>query len=124
MARRRSAGPLRDKGNREITFFAPAAAVSLGRSRNCPGNRIGAASYFGSISRRRSVGPGFFLARKLLGPSGEARAALGLSLLGLYLSSFVIFALHALRLRILGVTPRSALPLLACHFRDLTGVQA
>jgi len=69
-----------------------------------------------------SVGPGFFLARKLpWSPPEKLCAALGLSLLVLYLSSFVIFALHLPQSAYFGVSAL-CLALLALSFRDLTGL--
>ena len=69
-----------------------------------------------------SVGPGFFLARKLpWSPPEKLCAALGLSLLALYLSSFVIYALHLPQSAYFGVSAL-CLALLALSFRDLTGL--
>ncbi|TMA91572.1 MAG: hypothetical protein E6J77_06195, partial [Deltaproteobacteria bacterium] len=69
-----------------------------------------------------SVGPGFFLVRKLpWSPPEKLCAALGLSLLVLYLSSFVIFALHLPQSAYFGVSAL-CLALLALSFRDLTGL--
>jgi len=67
-----------------------------------------------------SVGPGFFLARKLpWSPAEKLCAALGLSLLVLYLSSFVIFALR-LPLYFHFAVSAGCVALLALSFRDLT----
>src|SRR5256885_16596694 len=68
-----------------------------------------------------SMGPGFFLARKLpWSPAEKLCAALGLSLLVLYLSSFVIFALHLPQSAYFGVSALS-LALLALSFRVRPG---